>query len=230
MSRSLCDKFSAYGTAVGTTRSIHQSIRNEIFYKIDKKCASKQQLYDAGPVVRQLRDALHVQLIFHYLALILGSILTLCKIGRDYVGMDDFSATDDEEQIQYARVNYGFDVIMKIAKISCIIVSALAVNKAGDAFRNAQECTDKISASQGFATLDASIKEIEENMVANICIEVLMAVILVVSIYSATAFNDYDVDEELRRKLEREAQEREAQATQQEESSGQGTAAKMPLT
>jgi hypothetical protein len=178
MSRSLCSKFTTYATAAGTTRNILQSIRHEIFYKIHTTCATKQQLYDAAPVVKQLRDALQVQLIFHYLALILGSILTLAKIGRDYVGMDDFSEHDDREQVQYARVNYGFDVVMKIAKLSTIIVSVIAVGKAGDAFQNAAACTDKTSASQGFVTLDETIKEIAANTVTNIVLEVLVGLFL----------------------------------------------------
>jgi len=64
--------------------------------------------------VKQLRDALQVQLIFHYLALIIGTVLTLLKIMRDYGGMDDHSSWDDEEQVQCAQYNYCFDFIMKI--------------------------------------------------------------------------------------------------------------------
>ena len=129
--------------------------------------------------------------------------------------MDDLSEDDDEEQVCFAQVNYGFDFLMKIAKVACIIASFVAVGKAGAAFRNADKCTDPTSAQMGFAQLDTTIKEIESNSVANICIEIVMLLFLLMSIYFAKAFNDYDPEQALIEQERRKREEEEAREQQE---------------
>lgn len=220
MTRTTCAKYSEYATAAGNTHDVVQSARAEIYYKIHEDCATKKQLFDAAPVIRMLRDAIRAQLICHYIAVIAGFIFSCIVIYRDYVGMNNHSIHDDNEQVFYHRLDSGFDVAMKTAKIVTIIISFIACKAAGSVFSHAETCTDKISAGQGFHLLDSTIKHVLNNTITNTCIEFVMLAFLIFSIYNQKAFNDYDPAQ--REREEEEAKRRQEAAEAIEAMGGDG--------
>jgi len=194
MDRSTCDKMQTYATAAGSTQKAVQGYRPEIFYKIASECATKQELYDASPVIKQLLDATQAQLIIYYIVVIVGFLLQCIIIWRDFKGMHDSSEEDDAWQVIYHRWGYGFDFGGKVGKVICIAISFLAVAKANKVFHNADQCTDALSAGEGFAFIASTIDTVAANTVTNVILEGLLLLFVVYCAFVAKAFNDYDVD------------------------------------
>ena len=135
-------------------------------------------------------------MIIQYCSLIGGFIIGIGIVIVDYYGMDDDSEEDDCRQRNCHRVGISYDTLLKIGKVTATAIAWVAIQKAGGIFENSADCTDAISATQGFSDIDDAIKTCRTNTIQNWCIEAVMFAVAIYSFYTQRAFNaDQALDE-----------------------------------
>jgi hypothetical protein len=199
MSRTNCNKLQEYAKSASNNAYTAKIMSMaEIFYKVeDGTCATKKQLYDATPEIEKLRDATFAQLVIQYCAFFGGFILNLLAIYRDYIGMDDDSEEDDFWQNCAHRIAYTWAIFMKLGTLIAICIAFVADQKAIGVFGNSADCTDAISAEQGFSEINGVVESVHTNVSINMSIECIMILFTCYSIYSVKAFSEeIEVEEE----------------------------------
>jgi len=124
---------------------------------------------------------------------------------------NDESDEDDCIQVSAHRAAIGWAIFLQAGKLAATIIAWIAIQKAKGLFANANECTDAISASMGFADINSAVNTANDNTIGNWVLEALLLVYNIYSICTARAFNEDEVLDQAATDLaEAEAEDKES--------------------